>query len=445
MSRRDEVLKPFHEKRGLMEERVREGIEKNRKSDGTVFVTDRSGSAVPGVTVLLRQRSHEFRYGANLFLLDELETEEKNEAYKRLYRGAFNMATLPFYWYSLEPERGKPRYAADSPKYYRRPAPDLCVAWCEENGIMPKAHCLNYDKYAPVWLPRDVSAVRELLTKRMRECAERYAGRIPSWEVINETLCDGVDLPERRSTVLANDPEVVEWSFAAARRFFPNNELVINESSPFIWEQFKYNRTAYYMQIERALSKGASIDAVGMQFHMFFEERDEAHGTGVYYDPERIYAVLDQFADFGLPVQITEISIPAYHETGEDEALQAEILRNIYSMWFSHASVEMITYWNTVDGYAYRNPNQNNRDENHYLAGLIRHDMTPKPAYRTISDLFKKEWHTDTETVTGDGGAASFRGFRGDYDVTLVLPDGRSMRETLSLKGNAPNRFRFIV
>ena len=42
MSRRDEVLKPFHEKRGLMEERVRDGIEKNRKSDGMVFVTEKN-------------------------------------------------------------------------------------------------------------------------------------------------------------------------------------------------------------------------------------------------------------------------------------------------------------------------------------------------------------------------------------------------------------------
>jgi hypothetical protein len=44
-------------------------------------------------------------------MLDELETEEKNEKYKKYFAELFNMATLPFYWDTLEPEKGKPRYA----------------------------------------------------------------------------------------------------------------------------------------------------------------------------------------------------------------------------------------------------------------------------------------------------------------------------------------------
>ena len=43
-------------------------------------------------------------------MLDELETEEKNEKYKKCFAELFNMATLPFYWRDLEPEKGKQRY-----------------------------------------------------------------------------------------------------------------------------------------------------------------------------------------------------------------------------------------------------------------------------------------------------------------------------------------------
>ena len=427
--RRDQVIKPFLQKQDYMNERIHEGIERNRKGYGAVKVVDAEGKPVAGAHVRLVQKSHDFQYGANLFLIDELETEEKNQRYKQLYKDAFNMGTLPFYWYALEPEQDKPRYAADSPKYYRRPAPDLCVDWCEQNGIIPKAHCLNYDKYSPVWLPRDVQGVKRLLEKRFRECAERYAGRIHGWEVTNETLCDGVDLPERRSTPFAHDPEIVEWSFETARRYFPNNELIINEASGFIWEEFQYNRTAYYMQIERALRKGASIDTIGMQFHMFFTEGREAEKARIYYDPERIYDVLDQFGQLDKPIQITEISIPAYHESMADEDLQAEIIRYLYSMWFSHPNVETITYWNSVDGYAYTNPAQNNRNENVYMAGLIRHDMTPKAAYRTICNLFQKTWHTEAETGTDLGGCAAFKGFYGKYDVEITVGDQTVTRE----------------
>ncbi|MDD7413176.1 MAG: glycoside hydrolase family 10, partial [bacterium] len=122
-NRRD-VLRPFEEKRDYMQERIRNGIEHYRKNFVEFAVTDAQGNPVPGAHISLKQKTHDFQYGANLFLLDELESEEKNARYKELFAKNFNMATVPFYWYSLEPEQGKPRYAADSPKYYRRPAPD---------------------------------------------------------------------------------------------------------------------------------------------------------------------------------------------------------------------------------------------------------------------------------------------------------------------------------
>ena len=115
---------------------------------------------------------------------------EKNEIYKARFAEAFNLATLPFYWKDLEPERGKPRYAKDSPRVYRRPSPDLCVEWCESNGIEPKEHCLNYpaDYTCPDWAKGEVQKEKAFLEKRFRELAERYAGRIPMWEVTNELL-----------------------------------------------------------------------------------------------------------------------------------------------------------------------------------------------------------------------------------------------------------------
>ncbi len=56
---------------------------------------------------------------------------------------------------------------------------------------------------------------------------------------------------------------------------FKNNELIINEASSSAWEQFKYNRSAYYLQIERALLNHTPIDTVGMQYHMFYPEREK--------------------------------------------------------------------------------------------------------------------------------------------------------------------------
>ena len=132
MSDRRKILDLFEEQDEYVKEKIAYGIEKYRKGDAKIIVTDENGNPIPNAKIKVKQRSHEFRFGANIFMLDELETDEKNELYKKYFADTFNMATLPFYWRSIEPEKGKPRYAKDSPKIYRRPAPDLCMEFCEK-------------------------------------------------------------------------------------------------------------------------------------------------------------------------------------------------------------------------------------------------------------------------------------------------------------------------
>ena len=267
--------------------------------------------------------------------------------------------------------------------------------------------------------------IRQALVKRFTELSERYSKRIPSWEVTNETLF----LNAR--TVNFHTPDLVEWSFHTADRLFPNNRLIINEAHCNIWDVFLGTRSAYYMQIQRALSQGCRIDTIGMQYHMFYREEDEAEKTAIFYSPEHMFKVLDQYADFHLPIQITELTIPAYRWNEEDEDIQAEILKNIYSMWFSHECMEAIIYWNLVDGYAAFAPQGDmTSGENYYAGGLVRFDMTPKPAYYVLRDLFAKTWHTEAETGTNDNGVASFHGFFGKYDLEITV-DGKTTRQEI--------------
>ncbi len=439
MSSRRDVLKPFEAKKDFMNDRIASGIEANRKGFAFLDLVDEKGGPVREAEVKITQKTHDFKYGANLFMLDEIPDKAKNEKYKKYFAETFNIATLPFYWDTLEPEQGKPRFAKDSPKIYRRPAPDLCLEYCEANGIEPKAHCLNYASLMPQWAKGSVTWEKQCLEKRFRELAERYAARIPMWEVTNETYWG-----YKRLSTLYSQPDFVEWSFALAENYFPANKLVINEAHSRIWgDGFFYGtRSPYYMQIERALLKGARIDAVGMQYHMFYRKEKELAETAVYYDPERIYDVLDTYAMLGRPVHITELTIPAYSNDPEDEEIQARIIRNIYSMWFSHAATDGIIYWNLIDGFAaFCEPGDMTAGENYYYGGLIRYDFTPKPSYQVIRDLFGKEWRTNLNLHT-DSGALSFKGFYGQYDLEITV-NGKQTRKTIHL--SKENSSHFII
>ena len=222
----------------------------------------------------------------------------------------------------------------------------------------------------------------------------------------------------------------------------PDNRLIINEDSDTAWNSWG-PRSAYYLMVENALLKGCRIDGVGMQFHSFWgtDMAKVAARAAERYDPQRLFDVMDTYALLGRPLQITETTIPAYSEDPGDEEVQAEIVRELYRIWFSHRAMEAIIYWNLPDGYAYgTKPGDFSGGENIFHGGLCRFDLSPKPAYEVIRDLFGREWRTNIDREA-PGGRFTFRGFYGTYSLeatsngkTVVTkfslaPDGRSALE----------------
>ncbi len=429
---REAILAPYLAKKSATDAKIADGIEKNRKGDCRVRIVDSDGNPAKNARVRVSQLTHDFRYGANIFLLDEFATPEENAKYRANFKDLFNLATVPFYWDGLEPEEGSPRYAADSPKVYRRPAPDLCVDYCEKSGITPKLHCLYYDKFVPNWLKElDDSTFDAKYLKRLSEISERYAGRMFEFEVVNEIFV----APLRRPMNREERGELVRERFELARKFFPGEKLTINESQPLFNYAEKDGSNAYATFIAKLLASGAQIDRIGLQNHLFTgvtaknqEEYDRAvlGSAGGFFDPDVYFNGLDLFAKLGLSLEFTEVTIPTFGDTPEDEELQAEILKLWYSIWFSHPAVDCVVYWNTVDGYAFESPTWN---ENNCKGGLFRRDLTPKKSALTLKHLFGEEWRTQLTLETDSDGYIAFRGFYGGY---LAEGDGVKMHFELA-------------
>ena len=446
---RNAVMRYFREQASETDARVKAGIEANRKGGVTLVFRDAQGRPCENVRVKVRQLRHDFKYGANLFGLAETKNgAEHAAAYRERFAAAFNLATLPFYWKDDEPERGRTRYAKDSPYIYRRPPADLCLEFCEANGIEPKAHCLNYvaEGLYPAWAKGDVEYEKEMLERRFSELAGRYAGRIPMWEVVNETLhwTEG----RRRLSNFFSEPDHVEWCFKTAAKYFTANRLVINETHTYVWEAFKKSRSAYYMQIENALLKGCRIDGIGIQAHANSWGIDVKKGVDMkkvaergrfQYNPHFTFEMLDTYAALGRSLQITEITIPAYSDDPGDEAVQAEIVRNLYSVWFSHKAMEAIIYWDLTDAYAWTAKHPGAKRD----GSLCRRDMSPKPAYNAICDLFGREWRTNFEREA-PGGRLSFRGFCGTYEVEATS-NGRTVRREFHVGRENPSPIEMTI
>ncbi len=412
------------------ERRIKDGIEKNRKGDFTI----KFSPEYQGKSVCVKLKNHKFRFGANLFMLDEFpDDENKNVIYREKFKEIFNIATLPFYWDATEPENGKTRYHKGAESMYRRPAIDLCIEYCKENNIEPREHGLCYTSFYPQWLSgMSFDEFKSYMERRMQEISTLYADKIPTIEVTNEMAWhDMIDRWGKDFDFYFAD-NYIEYCFNLADKYFPNNKLAVNEWTA-IWNGNATNRDFYYAYIKDAIECGCRIDLIGMQYHMFQRQENYYQSTRWFYDLSLMFKILDKYSDFGKPIEITEITIPAFSKDIENEEEQADIIEKLYSLWFSHENVEKIIYWNLVDGYAAFTTFGNMAEgENYYHGGLLRFDMTEKPAFKRLKKLIKEVWTTNETLSMNENGEVTFRGFYGEYEITV---DGKNYTVNLDEDG----------
>ena len=135
-----------------------------------------------------------------------------------------------------------------------------------------------------------------------------------------------------------------------------------------------------------------------------------------------------KYDEIGLPIHVSEITVPAPAKLlsrDDAERLQVRVLRDCYRLWFSWPSVYRITYWNMVDGMGAGNEILE--------SGLLRNDMTRKPAYHALWRLVHNDWRTSL-TARAVGGKITFRGFKGRYRLSWKGPVGKEDSRIVDLR-----------
>lgn len=395
-------------------------IQKHRTADAVVSLISKSGGAFPaGTKVRIEQTRHAFLFGSNVFNLGRLRTQQDNDTYARRFAELFNFATLAFYWWNYEPQRGQPNYERS-----RRSA-----EWCWEHGIVPKGHPLAWNWVDPSWLPEDLDAVMQLQIDRISQCARHFKGQIQYWDVVNEaTHYDRPELKNRQAVKLTAaiakvgvGPYVRE-AFRAARQASPQAKLIIND---YRLDADFENRVLKQLVDE----KGEPLyDVIGLQSHQ--------HGGAMPI--ENVWATCERFGKYRKPLHWTETTFVSgeqghnlaerrpgfqWQSTPEGEKRQAEDVTRFYTLLFSHPAVEAITWWDFSDQGAWQRA----------PAGLLRKDMSAKPAYEALLKLVKGKWWTRTDATVQQDGTLRFHGFYGEYRV-LVGEGEKELKGTFSLK-----------
>lgn len=379
-----------------------------RTSDVTLHITH---DANPLVTtpVRVRQLSQRMLFGSNwgdsaiAAVNGELQGDALEQAWRRneLFLRLFNFVTLPFYWAGFEPLPGKP----DTTRLLR------AARWYRDRGCAIKGHPLCWHTLAPTWLSQRTNAeVEALLLQRIQREIKDFSGVVSAWDVVNEAvIMPTFDKGKNAITGLCRERGAVELirdTFAAAKAADPDALLVLNDFDTSM---------DYAALIERCLDAGVPIDAIGIQSHMH---------QG-YWGEEKTQCVLERFGRFGLALQFTETTLVSgqpmpshfidlndcrisdWPSTTEGEERQAEEAILHYRTLLEDPNVSAITWWDLVDGGWLNAP-----------GGLLRRDLTPKPAFERLRQLIREElWLAETELPTDEAGTLRFSGSLGDYEL----------------------------
>jgi GH35 family endo-1,4-beta-xylanase len=362
-----------------------ERIERLRKRDVRVQALDRDGRPVAGASVVARQVRHAFGFGAAM-TRDVLT----DGAYADFFRTHFEWAVFEneSKWYHEEPARGAVSHA-DA---------DAMLAFCRDSALMVRGHSLFWDQeeWVQPWvreLPDD--ELRAAVDARLQDAVAHFKGSFAHWDVNNEMLHGGYF--ERRL-----GPDVGPWMFREASRLDPSARLFVND-----FNVVSYTDThAYVDSIRGLLAGGAPVQGVGAQCHM--------QGR---VDGQVVLDRLDKLAEAGLPIWATE-----FDTVDADAGVRADNLEAFYRAAFSHPGVDGILMWGFWAGRHWRGPD----------AAIVDLDWTVNEAGRRYEQLLA-EWTTLATGTTDDAGAFSYRGFHGDYEVTITPRGGEPVVRIVTL------------
>ena len=396
-------------------------IEAVRRADLTVRVVDAAGQPVPNASVHVAMQRHAFGFGTAVRVnaLRETPPGEANEAEQSLYRQhllnldgrghGFNVAII---------ENGLKWTTWEADEWTTQAETIDALAWLRARGLRVRGHNLLWGSWdelpADLFARRDDPAYVEARVRgRIVETLghESLRGALFEWDVINEprlerelaNLFIGPTFP-------GGDEIYADWFALAqqsdpATRLFLNDYGILSEGGLLVGQQ-----NSYHDLIDLLDARDAPLGGIGFQSHMSYP----------LSAPERVLAVLDEFARHGQPLVITEydIELAGNELAGEAindpaalarrEALAADYLRDFLTVSFSHPAVTGFHLWGFWDGHHWLNN-----------APLYREDWSLKPSGEAYIDLVFHQWWTDEQGRTDSQGQLTTRGFLGDYLITV--------------------------
>lgn len=289
----------------------------------------------------------------------------------------FDITCVPFVWRSIQPTEQAPNYNGI----------EACIKSAAAAGQMVRGGpLLNFGvQSVPDWMyiwENDFESIYEAAREHVERTVRRFSKQISTWIVVSGLQADNVFGFSFEQTM-----ELTRMAATVTKQVAPRAQVLIDLTQPW-GEYYARNQQTVppLLYADMAVQSGINFDGFGLQFVFGL-------GTDGYHvrDPFQVSSLIDKIANFGKPLHVTALTAPSrpanggagasgeWHAPWSDE-IQAEWLTTVCEIALSKPYVETVCLEPLVDG------------PNNVLAsgGLLRQDLTPKPALAKLAEMRKR-------------------------------------------------------
>ncbi|WP_276167305.1 endo-1,4-beta-xylanase [Zobellia alginiliquefaciens] len=286
-----------------------------------------------------------------------------------------------------------------SPNSFNFEMADKYVALGKKNNMHIVGHTLLWHSQIGSWMNsvKDSAVMANYIKEHITTVAERYKGKIDSWDVVNEALNEDGALRESVFLKVMGE-RYLEYAFKIAEKADPSAELYYNDYN--MWKPKK--REGAIQLIENLQKNGVKIHGVGMQGHWGLTEPSL----------EEVETSIIAYSKLGIKVAITELDITVLPNPWELEGAEisqnfensdemnpypdvlpdsvevqlANRYRDIFKLFLKHSDkIDRVTFWGVNDKSSWLNNWPIKKRTNYPL--LFDRDYKTKKAYHVVTGL----------------------------------------------------------
>jgi endo-1,4-beta-xylanase len=239
------------------------------------------------------------------------------------------------------------------PEAYAFEAADAVLDVANRAGRASRGHAVIWWNELPDWLTAgsDARTAEAALRRHVETVVGRYAGRLASWDVVNEVVAHEAppESPLRDSFwQKVMGPRHIPVAFRAVAEADPKARLVLNDYDlEFRGERFDRRRAVVIEIVRQLQDAGIRIDAVGIQGHLYAEQR---------IDIPALAAFGTALKRQGVELMVTELDVIDWKISGGAEAQDraaGRIVADFLDGVFAAGRPAAVIAWGLSDRYSW--------------------------------------------------------------------------------------------